>query len=132
MVRMTPKQRRFAEVYLETGDAGRAALAAGYRTDHPSRLLESPGVKRCLAELSQPPPEPEGPAGYGRVADAEEVLEYLTNVLRGEAEPDGRGSASSPRMKAAELLGKRLGIFSETVEGQKPPVILDDIPGGGI
>ena len=129
MVTVTPKQRLFAAAYLETGDAKRAALAAGYHTDHPSRLLASPGVRRCLEEMSQPPPEP---AGYGRVADAEEVLEYLTNVLRGEAEPDGRGGASSPRMKAAELLGKRLGIFSETVEGQKPPVILDDIPGGGI
>lgn len=65
----------------------------------------------------------------GRVASAAEVLEYLTDVLRGEAEGEGRG-ASSPRMKAAELLGKRLGLFNEAQEQTPAPVIIDDVGDG--
>ena len=72
-----------------------------------------------------------GPRGRpeGRVASASEVLEYLTDVLRGEAEGEGRGS-SSPRMKAAELLGKRLGLFTEAQEEVPAPVIIDDLSDG--
>lgn len=120
---VTDRQRRFAEIYEATGDAAQAAKAAGYPAGKGAQALRSRGVQRFLQDRERP--------GPSRVADAEEVLEYLTQVLRGEADPEGRGGAASPRMKAAELLGKRLGLFSEAVEGAKPPVILDDIPGGG-
>ncbi len=58
-----------------------------------------------------------GPPG---VASAQEVLEFLTGVMRGE-------EASTQNMKAAELLGKRMGLFAENVEAAPPPVIIDDI-----
>ena len=120
--RITEKQRRFAEAYLETGDAALAGERAGYARGHNAKVLASAGVRCCLEAMAQ-----------GGVATAEEVLAYLTGVMRGEGEGDARQGASSPRMKAAELLGKRLGVFNEAPAETKPPVIVDDIPrpGGG-
>lgn len=62
-----------------------------------------------------------GNVGPPNIANGEEILEFLTNVLRG----DGDGSAQT--MKAAELLGKRIGLFSEQTEPPPAPVIVDDI-----
>ena len=63
-----------------------------------------------------------------RIADATEVMEYLTSVMRGESQsevamPTGIGidkvkktPDEKERTKAAELIGKRYGIFSEKVD----------------
>lgn len=81
-----------------------------------------------MAEQSHRPGET-APTEPGGVATEREILEFLTGVMRGEAEAESRGA--SPRMKAAELLGKRLGLFNEAPEPQPPPVIVDDIPASG-
>ena len=59
----------------------------------------------------------------GSVADANEVLEFLSSVMRGEL--DG----ATARMKAAELLGKRLGAFNAETEQERVEqvVLVDDI-----
>jgi len=57
------------------------------------------------------------------VATGEEVLMFLTGVMRGEE------NGSTQNMKAAELLGKRLGLFNESGDGMEPPVIIDDVGG---
>ena len=122
--RLTEKQRRFAEAYLQLQNASAAARAAGYsqwRSGY--KILRSAAVQRYLRER-QARDEPGEP---GPVASAQEVLEYLTGVLRGEAEGESRQGAATPRMKAAELLGKRLGIFNEAPEPAAAPVIIDDI-----
>jgi len=62
---------------------------------------------------------------FGRVARAEEVLMYLTDVLRGESEDDPK--TMSTRMKAAELLGRKLGAFDEGEEEKEAVVIVDDV-----
>lgn len=68
-----------------------------------------------------------------KVATVQEVMEYLTSVVRGESESEvvvieGTGDGYSDartmykkpdekeKLKAAELLGKRYGIFSEKVD----------------
>lgn len=63
------------------------------------------------------------------MASADEVLFYLTAVMRGEIEGEKPEKNSSPRMKAAELLGKRLGVFNDVnaVLKAEMPVIVDDI-----
>ena len=125
-LRVTERQRRFAEAYLETGSAAQAAERAGYPAGHGSRALKSRGVQDCLDALRRARDE------GSDVASAQEVLVYLTGVMRGESD-EGKSGASTPRMKAAELLGKRLGVFNEVAEEIRPPVILDDLPrpGGG-
>ena len=62
----------------------------------------------------------EGRAGEKHVAEPEEVLSYLTDVLRGEAGEELKNSTA--RMRAAELLGRKLGMFAEAgAEGAMEP-----------
>ncbi|MBE5794693.1 MAG: hypothetical protein E7323_08455 [Clostridiales bacterium] len=59
-----------------------------------------------------------------KVAQAEEVLQALTSILRREDEVK-----PSEVLRAAELLGKRYGLFGEQpAEPVKPPSIVVDIP----
>ena len=72
-----------------------------------------------------------------RIADAAEVLKYLTKVLRGETESEiviveGTGEGCSQarhvikapdereKLKAAELLGKRYGLYIDKVDVSEP------------
>lgn len=138
MAQTTERQRRFAEAYGRTGDARLAAREAGYAEHYGRKALRTVAVQRLLAGRGEQSPRAEPAATAepaepvvcpdGRVASAQEVLEYLTDVMRGEAEQEGRSGAASPRMKAAELLGKRLGVFNEAVEAAAAPVIIDDVP----
>ncbi len=93
------RQRRFADFYLECGNASEAARRAGYKPDYGWRLLRDEGVKQFLAGRLEAMDDK-------RVADAGEVLKYLTSVLRGEAGEELK--SPTVRMRAAELLGKRL------------------------
>ena len=136
MAQASERRRRFEEEYRRTGDVARAARAAGYSEGYAPRALRrmraadggtsapdrSPASNRSSA--------PDRSSASNRVASEREVLEFLTDVMRGELESEGKGGAASPRMKAAELLGKRLGAFNESVEAL-PPVIVDDIPARG-
>lgn len=122
--RLTERQKRFADYYLKTGNASRAAEMAGFSARYATAAKRQPAVEAYLKErLEQLDRE--------RIADLEEVLEYLTKVLRGEEAADGRPGekGAAARMKAAELLGKRLGLFVEGgAERAEPVVIVDDIP----
>lgn len=68
-----------------------------------------------------------------KIADQQEVLAYLTSVLRGETQSEivvveGVGDGCSEarrlqkapdekeRLKAAELLGKRMGLFKDKLD----------------
>ena len=66
-----------------------------------------------------------GNAGPPGIAEGKEILEFLTGVMRGDAD----GSAQT--MKAAELLGKRIGLFAEKAEPPPAPVIIDDVADDG-
>ncbi|MFQ6838714.1 MAG: terminase small subunit [Streptococcus lutetiensis] len=109
-----------------SGNAYQSAITAGYSENYAKgnvvKLLENVSVKSYidekLAELQSQ-----------KVADQQEVLEYLTSVMRGEkTEPllvlDGEGTQKvvnavppvQARTKAAELLGKRYRLFTDKVE----------------
>ena len=139
---MTEKQKRFCDEYL-IGLNGTRAYKAAYpsvKSDDvasaaSARLLGNVKVRAYLDErLEQLHSE--------RTADAAEVMEYLTAVVRGESRSsvvivEGVGDGCSEarlvekppdekeRLKAAELLGKRYGIFSDkvSVSGTVPVVI---------
>ena len=121
--RLNERQKRFADYYLETGNATRAAERAGYSASYASTAKQQPAVQAYLRErLSELDNE--------RVASLQEVLEYLTRVLRGEDDEDGKRTekGAAARMKAAEMLGKRLGLFADSGAGQMAAaVIVDDI-----
>lgn len=146
MKKLTVKQRAFADYYIELGNATEAYIRAGYKVKSRNiaeveghKLLRNPKVKNYIEErLEQIESE--------RIADAAEVMKYLTSVMRGQSEAeivvvegDGDGMSSArkikkapderERLKAAELLGKRYSIFTDKVniEGAVPVIIKDDI-----
>lgn len=53
-----------------------------------------------------------------RGADARAVIAFLNDIMRGDAQALGLAKAPDlrERMKAAELIGKYLGLFSDRVE----------------
>lgn len=60
------------------------------------------------------------------IADREEVLEYLTHIMRREDEE----IKFSDSFKAAELLGRHYSLFSEKNDrcGDSGVIIVDNIP----
>lgn len=140
---MTEKQKRFCEEYLIDTNATKAAERAGYskKTAYSIGIenLRKPEIKAYLDEqLAKMHDE--------RTADAKEVMEYLTSVMRGESEAEivvveGIGDGASEarrfmkapdekeRLKAAELLGKRYGLFRDKMDvtGTVAVTIIDDM-----
>lgn len=140
---LTPKQKAFADYYIETGNATESAIRAGYSKNYANaqsyKLLENVGIKNYIEERIKEIEDK-------RIAKAEEVLEYLTRVIRGEeteqvvvtesigdfmseARVINKELSAKDRIKAAELLGKRYRLFTEKVEleGSIPVQIVDDI-----
>lgn len=139
---LTEKQKRFCDEYLIDLNATQAAIRAGYS----KKTAYSIGVqilKKLDASeyLEQRMAEKEA----SLIATQDEVLKYLTSVFRGESESEivvvegcGMGESAARRMKkkpdekeklkAAELLGKRYGLFSEkvSIDGVVPVVIANE------
>lgn len=110
--KLTPKQRAFADYYIETGNATEAARRAGYKKPNVqgSQNLEKLSIKSYIDERVKASDEK-------RIAKGEEVLEYLTKVMRGEEKDQfGLDASLQDRTKAAELLGKRYRLFVDKVE----------------
>ncbi len=132
---MNAKQKRFCDEYLVDCNATQAAIRAGYsaRTanEQAARLLANVSIKAYIDEKMEQ-------LHNERTADAQEVLEYLTAVMRGQQTEQtlisvGDGVqkignievGARDRLKAAELIGKRFGLFKEGLElaGAVPVVI---------
>ena len=123
--KLTERQRRFADLYLELGNASEAAEQAGFKRSYAQGAKRQPAVQAYMQQRLQD-------ARQRHIASADEVLEFLTEVMRGEIDGERPEKNSSPRMKAAELLGRRLGVFtdvSSVLRGEHElPEISDDIP----
>lgn len=136
--KLTTKQQAFVDYYVETGNVKEAMRKAGYCDTNSGRMMEYPAIKAAVKERMDQ-------LASKRIASAQEVLEYLTAVMRGEIkeikqvynEYTGETDAieSDPkiadRTKAAELLGKRHGLFTDHVNlsGASVVQIVDDIQG---
>lgn len=123
--KLTEKQKRFIDYYIETGNASKASEMAGYKGNN----LNTVGAQN-LAKLSKFIEVKLQEKDNNRIASQNEVLEYLTKVMRGEEKDQfGLDASLQDRTKCAELLGKRYGTFKEKVDvsGNIPVVIQDDI-----
>ena len=137
---MKEKQKRFCEEYLVDCNATQAAIRTGYSKKTAravgQRLLTNVDIKKYIEQQFQK-------LKTEKIADAQEVLEYLTSVMRGEQKEQvalltGEGVqnlvqkdvSAKDRLKAAELIGKRYALFTEKVElqGETTVQIVDDIP----
>lgn len=128
--KLTLKQKKFADEYIISGNATQSAIKAGYSKKTAGVIavenLEKPNIKAYIDERLK---ELDDKA----IAKQEEVLQYLTAVMRGQSKSavvviEGLGEGLSEarlinktpdekdRIKAAELLGKRYGAFTEKVD----------------
>lgn len=141
---MNDRQRKFVTEYLVDLNAAQAAARAGYskKTAYSMgpRLLTNVEIKgeidRQLQEMQQK-----------TIADATEVMQYLTSVMRGEQQEEvvvveavgdfcskarklDKAVGAKERIRAAELLGRRYGLTEKIdVSGELGVVIRDDIDG---
>lgn len=126
MAGLTLKQQRFADEYIISGNATQAAMLAGYSKKTARSIgqenLTKPDIKKYIDERLD---ELES----SKIAKQEEILKYLTSLMRGEETEQtlrglGEGEqmiddievSAKDRIKAAELLGKRYGIWTDKIE----------------
>ena len=126
---MTPKQHQFArEVVLgkSQADAYRLAYNTLRMNDNSirreaSRLMTNPKVATTVAKLQQ---EADAAVVQERIASREEVLQTLTGYMH-SGEPGEPGD--SVKLRAAELMGKHYGLFTDRIEAVKPPRSSEEI-----
>lgn len=112
--KLTPKQRAFCDYYIELGNATEAAIKAGYNKKT-ARQIGSMNLTKV--DIKQYIDERLAKIEDARIAKGEEVLQYLTKVMRGEEKDQfGLDASLQDRTKAAELLGKRYRLFVEKIE----------------
>ncbi|WP_418518813.1 terminase small subunit [Megasphaera sp.] len=120
-MKLTEKQKRFIDYYIETGNATESARRAGYSPKTAEAIglenLRKPRIKAAIdARLKELEDK--------RIAKADEVMQFLTSTLRGEVKEervvvegigDGRSDAriitvqvsARDRLEAAKSLLKR-------------------------
>ncbi|AYY66027.1 terminase small subunit [Staphylococcus hominis subsp. hominis] len=139
MKSLTLKQKQFADEYIRTGNAYQSAVNAGYSEKYAKarshKMLENVGINQYIddnLEIIQ----------KESIAEADEIMRYLTRVLRAEEKEEilvyvGDGMqeiqtiqpSAKDRIKAAELLGKRYRMWTDKQEVEiTTPIFIDDVP----
>ena len=108
---LTPKQKAFADFYIETGNATEAARRAGYSKknigENAAKTLKntkvSAYIQTRLAEIDA-----------GRIATADEVMKFYTSVMRGEVKDQfGLDAQLADRLNAGKELMKRCSAVDD-------------------
>ncbi|MGX0238314.1 terminase small subunit [Staphylococcus hominis] len=139
MKSLTLKQKQFADEYIRTGNAYQSAINVGYSEKYAKarshKMLENVGINQYIddnLEIIQ----------KESIAEADEIMRYLTRVLRAEEKEEilvyvGDGMqeiqtirpSAKDRIKAAELLGKRYRMWTDKQEVEiTTPIFIDDVP----
>lgn len=134
VVAMNARQKRFCDEYLIDCNATQAAIRAGYSPKTAkvtgAKMLTNANLKAYIDEQLER-------IHNEKTADTQEVLEYLTAVMRGQHTEQtlqliGDGVqkiadidvSAKERLKAAELIGKRYGMFKDNVGIDLEPVVI--------
>ena len=147
---LNAREKLFVDEYIKLGNAYQAALNAGYKEKtaiYASRWINETANLNKPSEKGKSHLKPEVKAAIDErmaakqkelIADQDEVLRYLTDVMRGKSrssvlarnEMGAEEIIEKPpdekeRTRAAELLGRRYGTFTDkvNVDGAIPIVI---------
>lgn len=143
---LTEKQNRFVDYYIETGNKTEAAKKAGYSEKRAAEIgaenYRKPHIKAAidvrLAEMDAK-----------RMASAEEVMQFLTTVMRGELEEEvvtseGTGDGRTKtmivkkhvgvhdRLDAAKQIARRYGLDKLIVEQKSDDRVQIIMPPRGV
>lgn len=112
---LTPKQKAFADYYIECGNATEAARKAGYSQKTASSIgeenLRKPEISAYIEErMAQ--------QDANRVASANEIVRFYTSVMRGEVKDSfGLDASLADRIRAADSLMKRYAVGADRQRG---------------
>jgi phage terminase small subunit len=111
MDNLNPKQKKFADYYIETGNATESYIRAGYQTEgnsaevNASRLLRNAKVLEYIKERNEQ-------LDVEFIADITETKRFWTEIMR------DTGTDIKDRLKASEYIAKTNGAFVEKKELQ--------------
>lgn len=113
---LTPKQRTFAQHVA----SGKMSLSDAYRAAYNAAKMSGPAIRNEASKLMTHPDVAMMVEGLQRqkeraviavaISDRERVLTMLRELL------DTAQPSDMPRLRAAELLGKSVGLFKDVVE----------------
>ena len=123
---LTKRQIDFVQEYMKTNNVRQSAIKAGYSAKtasvQGSRLLTNVKVSAYIQAITER-------LESDKIADIQEVMEYLTSVMRGEKKDQFDLEASlSDRTRAAGELAKRLDVRAKNINVECAVNIIDDIP----
>ena len=118
---LTPRQKAFADYYIECGNSTEAARKAGYKEESCRTIgcqnLTKRNISAYIAERMQAQNET-------RVASANEVLQFFSSVMRGEVKDQfGLDAALSDRLNAGKELMKRYAAADNSARADVPQII---------
>ena len=123
---LNKRQIDFVQEYMKTNNVRQSAIKAGYSPKtasvQGSRLLTNVKVSAYIQAITER-------LESDKIADIQEVMEYLTSVMRGEKKDQfDLDPALSERTKAAGELAKRLDVRARNLNIECAVNIIDDIP----
>ena len=123
---LTQRQIRFVQDFMKSNNVTQAAIRSGYSKKtasvQGSRLLTNVKVAEYVDGINER-------LESDKIADIQEVREYLTSVMRGDAKDQFDLDASlSERTRAASELAKRLDVRAKTLNIEGVVNIIDNIP----
>lgn len=135
--KLTPQQEKFVQYVINRLPYARAyklafpntkmsdeavCVEASNMINGTGKYKNNPKVSLRFLELNKKAEKIAEKSDEKKIATASEILQFLTSIMKDE------NAENRDRIRAAELSGRRLGIFKEQVEvsGQAPLVIIDD------
>lgn len=130
---ITEKQRRFADNYLSNGcNATQAAISAGYSkkyaAQNTSKLLKNTNVAAYIRDRNEE-------ISSAKIVTQQELQEYWSGMIRGNEKEQvlvgvGKGEqviddmdvSAKDRLKASELMGRALMMFTDNVNVQSSDI----------
>ena len=103
-MKLTAKQKKFCDYYIESGNATQAAIKAGYSKKTARTIatenMAKPAIKEYLQNRIEKQENP-------LIASGDEILETLSQIMR------NKRAKAADRLKAADMLGRRALIWND-------------------
>jgi PBSX family phage terminase large subunit len=115
--KMNPKELKFCDEYIKTGNAKQSALTAGYSKNFAIsgvyRMMEREHIKKYIAKRMKEVED-------ASICSLAEIQKFRTKVIRNEeTDAFGMDLSAQDRLKAAEQLEKALNVQKEYEESKQ-------------